>query len=88
MNSLVEIKYLCPMIAMISAGKTSILNVLFNMDFLESSAGIGTKFVNIIRYNSEVGNCPKFYHLKLKKEKMEIMIFIKKNLQKSLVKNK
>lgn len=54
------------MIAMISAGKTSILKVLFDVDFLEASAGIGTKFVNIIRYNPDVGKNPKFYHLKLK----------------------
>ena len=64
--SKIEIKNLCPMIAMISAGKTSILRVLFDIDFLEVSAGIGTKFVNIIRYNPEVGKNPKFYHLKLK----------------------
>ena len=62
----IEIKNLCPMIAMISAGKTSILKVLFDVDFLEASAGIGTKFVNIIRYNPDVGKNPKFYHLKLK----------------------
>ena len=62
----IEIKKLCPMIAMISAGKTSILKVIFDTDCLESSAGIGTKFVNIIRYNPEVGKNPKFYHLILK----------------------
>ena len=47
-NSKIEIKYLCPMIGMISTGKTSLLKVLFDIDFLESSPGIGTKFVNII----------------------------------------
>ena len=62
----VEIKNLCPMIAMISSGKTSILNTIYDIDFLETSAGIGTKFVNIIRYNPEVGKNPKFYHLILK----------------------
>ena len=62
----IEIKNLCPMIAMISAGKTSILNTIYDIDFLETSAGIGTKFVNIIRYNPEVGKNPKFYHLILK----------------------
>ena len=66
MESIVKINNLCPMISVISAGKTSLLNVLFNIDFLESSAGIGTKFVNIIRYNQDVGNNPKFYHLKIK----------------------
>ena len=66
MEEKVEIENLCPMIAMISAGKTSILRVFFDIDFLEATAGIGTKFVNIIRYNPEVGDKPKFYHLKLK----------------------
>ena len=62
----IEIKNLCPMIAMISAGKTSILNTIYDIDFLEATAGIGTKFVNIIRYNPNVGKNPKFYHLVLK----------------------
>lgn len=62
----IEIKNLCPMIAMISCGKTSILNTIYDIDFLEAKAGIGTKFVNIIRYNPDVGKNPKFYHLILK----------------------
>jgi len=61
----IEIKNLCPMIAMISAGKTSLLKVLFDIDILESSSGIGTKFVTIIRYNPNLKNDPKFYQLKL-----------------------
>ena len=65
--SKIEIKNLCPMIAMISSGKTSILKVIYDIDFLEVSSGIGTKFVNIIRYNPEVGENPKFYHLIVKK---------------------
>ena len=65
----IEIKNLSPMIAMISSGKTSILKVLYDIDFLEVSAGIGTKFVNIIRYNPKVGKEPKFYHLIVKKGK-------------------
>ena len=65
----VEVKNLCPMIAMISSGKTSILKVLYDIDFLEVSAGIGTKFVNIIRYNPNVGEEPKFYHLIIEKTK-------------------
>jgi len=66
METKIEINNLCPMIAVISAGKTSILKVIFDVDFLEATAGVGTKFVNIIRYNPEVGKNPKFYHLKLK----------------------
>ena len=53
------------MIAMISAGKTSLLKVLFDIDMLESSSGIGTKFVTIIRYNPNLKKEPKFYQLKL-----------------------
>ena len=67
MESKIEIKNLCPMIAMISSGKTSILKVIFDIDFLEAVSGIGTKFINIIRYNPSVGKNPKFYHLILKK---------------------
>ena len=62
----IEVKNLCPMVAMISAGKTSILKVIFDIDFLEATAGIGTKFVNIIRYNPSLGKNPKFYHLIVK----------------------
>ena len=62
----VEIRNLSPMIAMISSGKTSILKVIYDIDFLETSPGIGTKFVTIIRYNPEVGNEPKFYPLIVK----------------------
>ena len=32
----IELKYLCPLISMISSGKTSILKVLFDLDILES----------------------------------------------------
>jgi len=65
------------MIAMICAGKTSLLKVFYDIDFLESSVGIGTKFVTIIRYNPEVGKNPKFYHLLLKKVGKEDYEFYK-----------
>ena len=64
----IEIKNLCPMIAVVSAGKTTILKVLLDINYLQESADITTKFVTIIRYNPEVGKKPKFFHLKLKKE--------------------
>ena len=60
------IKNLCPKLAMISAGKTIILKVLFDIDFLEISAEIGNKLINIIRHNHKIGKKLKFYHLKLK----------------------
>ena len=64
--SQVKINNLCPLLAMISAGKTSLLKVIFDIDFLVSSSGIGTKFVNIIRYKPDIGKSPKFFHLILK----------------------
>ena len=68
----IEERKIVPLVAMISAGKSHLLNVLYNIDFLECKAGIGTKFVNIIRYNPEIKE-PRFYHLLL--EKKEINIF-------------
>ena len=55
-----------PVAAMISAGKSKLLNVLCNMNFLECKAGIGTKFVNLLRYNPNIKE-PIFYHLIVKK---------------------
>ena len=62
MNEKMEIRNLTPVIATISAGKTSLLNAIFNIKFLEVSSHIGTKFVYIIRYNSKVGQVLIFYH--------------------------
>jgi len=73
----IQINNLCPMISMVSSGKTSILNALFNVNILESKSGICTKFVTIIRYNPEVKNYPKFYHLKITKKDMDNYSFSK-----------
>ena len=67
MSEKIEVRNLTPVIATISAGKTSLLNAIFNIKFLEVSSHIGTKFVNIIRYNSKRGKVPIFYHLIVKK---------------------
>ena len=52
---------------MISAGKSKFLNVIYNVDFLECKSGIGTKFVNLLRYNPKVTK-PRFFHLKVEKK--------------------
>ena len=52
---------------MVSAGKSKLLNVLYNINFLESRDGIATKFVNILRYNPNITK-PRFFHLKIVKE--------------------
>ena len=72
----IEQRKIIPVAAMISAGKSKLLNVLYNIDFLECTPGIGTKFVNILRYNPEIKE-PCFYHLKVVKEG-ENYIFYKK----------
>ena len=60
----IEVRKIIPIAAMISAGKSKLLNVIFNIDFLECKEGIGTKFVNILRYNPNTQK-PIFYHLKV-----------------------
>ena len=63
-----------PIAAVISAGKSKFLNVICNFNFLECKSGIATKFVNIIRYNPAISE-PKFYHLKLIKEKDQYIFY-------------
>jgi len=64
----IELRKIVPIAAKISAGKSFLLNVIYNIDFLECKAGIGTKFINIIRYNPSIDQ-PCFYHLKVEKDK-------------------
>ena len=45
------------MVTIISAGKTSILKFIFDIDLLEAIV-IGTKCINIIEYNPNVENNP------------------------------
>ena len=63
----IEERKLVPVAAMVSAGKSKLLNVLYNIDFLECTPGIGTKFVNILRYNPQIKK-PCFYKLKVEKQ--------------------
>ena len=62
-----EMRSIVPVIANISAGKSKLLNVLYNINFLECKAGIGTQFVNLLRYSPNIEQ-PCFYHLIVKKE--------------------
>ena len=63
----IEIRSIVPVVAKISAGKSKLLNVLYNINFLECKAGIGTQFVNLLRYNPNIKQ-PCFYHLRVSKE--------------------
>ena len=62
-----KIKNICPVIGMISSGKSSILNALFNMDYLEATPEVTTKIVTIIRYKENLTN-PRFFQLILKND--------------------
>jgi len=64
MKGEIKIKNICPVIGMISSGKSSILNSLLNMEFLEVTPQVTTKIVTIIRYNKDVKDNPKFYKLR------------------------
>ena len=70
----IEERKIVPVAAMINAGKSKLLNVILNINFLESKEGIGTKFVNILRYNPNI-NEPKFYHLKIKYENEKYIFY-------------
>jgi hypothetical protein len=76
----IELRKIVPIAAMISAGKSKILNVILNIDFLESKEGIGTKFVNILRYNPNIKE-PLFYHLILKNEKGKFIFYKDPNFE-------
>lgn len=57
-------------VGMISSGKSTFLNSLLGITYLETKDDITTKLVTIIRYNGSLEE-PKFYHLKLKAKKKE-----------------
>ena len=79
----IEMRKIVPVAAMTSAGKSKLLNVLYNINFLECKAGIGTRFVNILRYNPNITE-PIFYHLRIRKEK-DNYIFYKDQLVNEIV---
>ena len=70
----IEERKIVPIAAMISAGKSLLLNMILNIKFLESKTDIGTKFVNILRYNPKIDK-PRFYHLKIKDEKGKYVFY-------------
>ena len=54
-------------IGMISSGKSTFLNSLLGITYLEAKDDVTTKFVTVIRFNENLKE-PKFFHLKLIKE--------------------
>ena len=78
MKTDVKIKNICPVIGMISSGKSSILNALFNMDYLEARTDTTTKIVTIIRYNPKATK-PKLFGLELINDGNDNYTFYKNN---------
>ena len=83
-----EINNICPVIGMISSGKSSILNALFDMDILEVTPQVTTKIVTIIRYNKNVKDKPIFYKLSLEKNENNDYKFYKEKISKITGKDK
>ena len=65
-------------IGMISSGKSTFLNSIFGINYLETNNDITTKFICAIRYNPKLKE-PIFYNLKLvpKKDKINEYIYMK-----------
>ena len=79
-------------LGMISSGKSTFLNSLLGITYLEANDDITTKLVTIIRYNDQLKE-PKFYHLKVIKESLENSLKetktseIKEDIEKKSVEN-
>lgn len=73
-TEILEMRKIVPVVARISAGKSQLLNILYNINYLESKEGITTKFINLIRYNPAIEK-PRFFHLKLKKEEEKYIFY-------------
>ena len=69
-------------IGMISSGKSTFLNSIFGIDYLETNNDITTKFICVIRYNPKLKE-PIFYILKLVplKDKINEYIYMKNGEQ-------
>ena len=80
----IEERKIVPIAAMVSTGKSKILNILFNIEFLECKAGIGTKFVNILRYNPNIEK-PIFYHLLCKEKEDGEYVFYKDPVSEPII---
>ena len=50
----IEIRKIVPVIGLISSGKSTLLNVLYNIKFLQCKPGKTTKFVNLLRYKPNI----------------------------------
>ena len=62
-NQVIEKRKGIIVVGMINTGKSTFLNSLLGISYLEPNDYLSTKIVIIIRYNENLDQ-PKFYHLK------------------------
>lgn len=62
-------RFAIPIIGKISSGKSTFLNSILKGDYLSSSSNIDTKFICILRHNSNLKS-PTFFECELKEEKL------------------
>ena len=77
MDKNLNIKNICPVIGTKLNGKSSILNTLFNINYLDFS-WLEIKIVIIIRYNPDITK-PKFFKLNVKSDGNDNYSFYKNN---------
>ena len=70
-------------VGMISSGKSTFLNSLLGITYLEANDNITTKMVTIIRYIENLEE-PKFYHLKVVENKEEEDYYFQKDGKESI----
>ena len=78
----IKMKKIVPLVGFQYSGKTSFLNIIYNLNYKMNENSISTKFINIYRYNPEI-NEPKFFHL-IVKSKGETYIFEKDEKYKEI----
>ena len=77
----IKIENICPVVGIISSGKSSILNALFNINLLEANPDVTTKIVTMIRYSKYIKNEPIFYKLSLEKDGNNNYKFFKEDIE-------
>ena len=70
-------------VGMISSGKSTFLNSLLGISYLEANDNITTKMVTIIRFNEDLKE-PKFYHLNIREDKEEEDYYFEKDSKESI----
>ena len=82
-QSIIEKRKGIVIVGMISSGKSTFLNSLLGISYLEANDNITTKMVTILRYNENLKE-PKFYHLKIREVKKKKDYYFEKDGKESI----